>query len=57
VLPRAGDLVTAATAAVSVHDSRVQRPELAGLVGMHGGRTPEEVLVPLLVAAGRALGS
>lgn len=47
---RAGDVVAAATGVASVHDSRVQRPELAGLVGMHGGRTPDEVLVPLLVA-------
>lgn len=50
VLERAGDVVAAGTAPASVHDSRVQRPELAGLVGMHGGRTDDEVLVPLLVA-------
>ena len=30
-------------------------PVLADLVGMHGGRTPAESLVPLLVAAGRGL--
>lgn len=50
VLERTGDVVAAASGAVSVHDSRVQRPELAGLVGMHGGRTADEVLVPLLVS-------
>ncbi|WP_109775831.1 alkaline phosphatase family protein [Quadrisphaera granulorum] len=50
VLERAGDVVAAAIAPVSVHDSRVQRPELEGLIGMHGGRSPDEVLVPLLVA-------
>lgn len=56
VLPRIGDVVAAAVAPVSVHDSRCQRPELAKLVGMHGGRTPAETRVPLLVVPGRRLG-
>lgn len=49
VLPRIGDVVVAATGSRTVHDSRVQRPELLGLVGMHGARTRDEVAVPLLV--------
>jgi hypothetical protein len=49
VLPRIGDVVVAATGSRTVHDSRVQRPELMGLVGMHGARTRDEVAVPLLV--------
>jgi hypothetical protein len=52
VLPRIGDVVAAARGAVSVHDSRCQRPELMRLVGMHGARTPEETRVPLLVVPG-----
>ena len=53
VVPRIGDVVCAATAAVSVHDSRVQRPLLMELVGMHGALTDDEVRVPLLLAGGR----
>ena len=53
VLPRIGDVVAAATAPVSVHDSRVQRALLMDLVGMHGALTDEEVRVPLLLAGGR----
>lgn len=49
VLPRIGDVVVASTGSRSVHDSRVQRPELLALVGMHGARTRDEVAVPLLV--------
>lgn len=56
VLPRIGDVVVACAPGTSVHDSRTQRPELKGLVGMHGGRTPDEVDVPLLVAAGPRTG-
>ncbi len=55
VLPRIGDVVVAATGAVAVHDSRVQRAALSGLVGMHGALTDDEVRVPLLAVAGRAL--
>ena len=56
VLPRIGDVVAAARDAVSVHDSRCQRPELKTLVGMHGALTPEERRVPLLAVPGRHLG-
>lgn len=55
VLPRIGDVVVAARAPISVHDSRVQRAALADLVGMHGALTDAEVRVPLLTVAGRAL--
>ena len=48
-LPRIGDVVVASRGARSVHDSRVQRPELLALVGMHGSRTADEVAIPLLV--------
>ncbi len=51
VLPRIGDVVTSATLPFAVVDSRTQRPELLRLLGLHGARTPEESLVPLLVAA------
>ncbi len=54
VLPRIGDVVVACAPGTSVHDSRTQRPALKGLVGMHGGRTRDEVAVPLLVAGPRA---
>ncbi|SDQ50385.1 alkaline phosphatase family protein [Quadrisphaera sp. DSM 44207] len=55
VLARIGDVVVAMTAPASVHDSRVQRSALAQLVGMHGALSADEVRVPLLLAAGRAL--
>ncbi len=55
VLPRIGDVVAAATGAVAVHDSRVQRAALSDLLGMHGALTPAEVRVPLMVVGGRAL--
>jgi len=48
-LSRIGDVVVASRGLRTVHDSRVQRPELLGLVGMHGARTQDEVSVPLLV--------
>jgi hypothetical protein len=50
VLPRIGDIVTSATAPVAVVDSRTARPEILRLVAFHGARTPEETLIPLLVA-------
>ncbi|GAB2679765.1 alkaline phosphatase family protein [Thalassiella azotivora] len=56
VLRRIGDVVVAVRGAVSVHDSRVQRPELMGLVGMHGARSDAEVRIPLLQVAGRRVG-
>ncbi len=54
VLPRIGDVVVSCAPGTSVHDSRTQRPQLKGLVGMHGGRTDDETHVPLLVAGPRA---
>jgi hypothetical protein len=55
VLPRIGDVVAACTGDAAVHDSRVQRAALSELVGMHGALTADEVRVPLLTLAGRAL--
>jgi hypothetical protein len=52
VRPRIGDVVTSAVGPVGVVDSRTQRPELLRLVALHGARTPEETLVPLLVHGG-----
>ncbi len=48
-LPRIGDVVVASRGLRTVHDSRVQRPELMALIGMHGARTEDEVAIPLLV--------
>jgi hypothetical protein len=56
VLPRIGDVVSAALQPVSVHDSRTQRPELLKLIGMHGALTAEETRVPLLTVPGRRVG-
>jgi hypothetical protein len=52
VRPRIGDVVTCATGSVAVADSRTARPESLRLLGMHGARTAEELLVPLLVTWG-----
>jgi hypothetical protein len=52
VLPRIGDVVTSATEPVAVVDSRTARPESLRLIGMHGARTEEETLIPLLVTDG-----
>ena len=49
VLPRIGDVLAVASSSVAVVDSRTARPECLSLVGLHGARTPEEQLVPLLV--------
>jgi hypothetical protein len=49
VLPRIGDVVAAAVGEVAVEDSRVARPELLRMVGLHGARTAQECDVPLLV--------
>lgn len=48
VLPRIGDLVVLMAAGHSVVDSRVHRPELIALRGVHGSLTADEVDVPLL---------
>ena len=52
VLPRIGDVVTSMRADLAVVDARTARPELLRLVGLHGARTPEEALVPLVVTSG-----
>jgi hypothetical protein len=52
VLPRIGDVVTAAEGPVAVVDSRTARPESLRLLGLHGSRTTAERVVPLLVGPG-----
>ncbi|MFI7589247.1 alkaline phosphatase family protein [Spongisporangium articulatum] len=52
VLPRIGDVVTAAVDPIAVVDSRTARPETLALKGFHGARTEDEVYVPLLVSPG-----
>jgi hypothetical protein len=52
VLPRIGDVVTSAIEPVAVVDSRTSRPENLRLIALHGARTPEETLIPLLVSGG-----
>ena len=54
VLPRIGDVVASARDSVAVVDSRTARPELLRLIGLHGARTDEEQLIPLLVTSGGA---
>ena len=49
VLPRIGDVVVAPTGPTAVVATRTH-PREARLVGYHGSTTPDEVLVPLLVA-------
>ena len=48
VLGRIGDLVVLMAPGFSVVDSRVQRPELIALIGVHGSLTPDEIEIPLL---------
>jgi hypothetical protein len=48
-LGRIGDVVCAAVGGRNLADSRVQPADLLTLVGMHGGLTPAELEVPLLV--------
>ena len=52
VLPRIGDLVAVATSRTAIVDSATTRPELLRLLGQHGARTPEEMLVPVLAVLG-----
>ena len=47
---RIGDVVCAAVGDWNLVDSRVQPPEVLALIGMHGGLTPDEVEIPLLIA-------
>lgn len=46
---RIGDVVCAAVGDRNLADSRVQPASVLSLIGMHGGLTPAEVEVPLLV--------
>jgi hypothetical protein len=56
-LGRVGDLMVTMKARYAVVDSRVHRPELIALVGLHGSTTPDEVLVPVVhLPAAAALG-
>jgi hypothetical protein len=48
VLPRIGDLVVLMAPGFSVVDSRVHRPELIALRGVHGSLSADEVDIPLL---------
>lgn len=48
VLGRIGDVVALMGPGHSVVDSRVHRPELIALRGVHGSLTPDEVEIPLL---------
>ena len=50
---RIGDVVVAMAGRATVVDSRIQSARSMALVGMHGSLTPEELRVPLLIAAGR----
>lgn len=48
VRPRIGDVVVAMRGLQAVIDSRIHRPELLALYGLHGSLTPDEVEIPLL---------
>nr|WP_202887999.1 nucleotide pyrophosphatase/phosphodiesterase family protein [Kribbella solani] len=50
VAPRLGDVIIAALGPVALVASRRHAQE-AGLIGMHGSLTPDEMLIPLLVDA------
>lgn len=52
VLPRIGDVVGSASGPYAVVDSRTARPESLRLIGLHGARSPQEQLVPLLATFG-----
>jgi len=47
---RIGDVVVAMTGRATVVDSRVQSEASMKLIGMHGSLTPNEMLIPVLVA-------
>jgi len=50
VATRIGDVVVATSGRATIVDSRVQSPKSLGLIGVHGSLTPEELVVPLLMA-------
>jgi hypothetical protein len=54
VRPRIGDLLVVSTDRSAVEDSRVHRAQLRALVGLHGGLTDDEVLVPVIHRAATA---
>lgn len=49
---RIGDVVVICNDDIAVLSSRHEPPEVARLVGMHGGATPAEVAIPLISFAG-----
>jgi Type I phosphodiesterase / nucleotide pyrophosphatase len=54
VLPRIGDVVGSALGSFAVVDSRTARAEMLRLIGLHGARSAQEQLVPLLATLGEA---
>ncbi len=52
VAPRLGDVMVAALGPVALVASG-RYPQEAGLIGLHGSLTDDEMLIPLLVDAGR----
>lgn len=50
VRERIGDVVVAMAGRASVTDSRIQSAASLGLIGMHGSLTPDEMIIPVLVA-------
>ena len=51
VAERIGDVVVAMTGRATIVDSRIQSPASMTLIGVHGSLTPEEMCIPVLVAA------
>jgi hypothetical protein len=51
-LARIGDVVVTCAADVAVFASRREPPEVAQLVGMHGGALPAEIAIPLISVRG-----
>nr|WP_306302368.1 nucleotide pyrophosphatase/phosphodiesterase family protein [Kineosphaera limosa] len=49
VRPRIGDVIAAMRGSVAVVDSRIHRPEVLSLLGVHGSLTADEVQIPLLM--------
>lgn len=46
-----GDLLVIARGTHAVQDTRTRAGSASGMIGMHGARTPEEMIVPLIVHA------
>jgi hypothetical protein len=51
-LPRLGDVVVICTGQAAVLASAHEPPEVAGLIGLHGGVTAAEMAIPLMVLRG-----